>query len=110
MINIFDMNYEVIVVGAGPAGSTTAKYLSEKGVKVLLLDKSKFPREKPCGGGIPIRVLKIFKYLERSRFVDRSINLKQTSQDAFYISIHDIIGLMKSDAQDGSRDIFTHTR
>ncbi|KYK34907.1 MAG: hypothetical protein AYK22_04455 [Thermoplasmatales archaeon SG8-52-3] len=64
------MNYEVIVVGAGPAGSTTAKFLSEKGVKVLLIDKSKFPREKPCGGGIPIRVLKIFGYLEEEDIMD----------------------------------------
>jgi len=46
------MNYDVIVVGAGPAGSTTAKFLSEKGVKVLLIDKDKFPRNKPCGGGL----------------------------------------------------------
>ena len=46
------MNYDVIVVGAGPAGSTAAKFLSEKGMKVLLIDKDKFPRDKPCGGGI----------------------------------------------------------
>jgi len=42
------MNYDVIVVGAGPAGSTAAKNLAEKGIKVLLLDKAKFPRDKPC--------------------------------------------------------------
>ncbi len=46
------MNYDVVVVGAGPAGSTAAKFLSEKGVKVLLIDKDKFPRDKPCGGGL----------------------------------------------------------
>ena len=46
------MNYDVVVVGAGPAGSTAAKFLSEKGVRVLLIDKDKFPRDKPCGGGI----------------------------------------------------------
>ena len=46
------MNYDVIVVGAGPSGSTVAKFLSEKGVKVLLIDKDKFPRDKPCGGGL----------------------------------------------------------
>ena len=46
------MDYDVIVVGAGPSGSTVAKFLSEKGVKVLLIDKDKFPRDKPCGGGL----------------------------------------------------------
>ncbi len=44
--------YDVVVCGAGPSGSTTAKYLAEKGHDILLLDKSKFPRDKPCGGGL----------------------------------------------------------
>ena len=58
------MKYEVVVVGAGPAGSTAAKFLSEKGVKVLLLDKQKFPRDKPCAGGLPIRTLERFKFIQ----------------------------------------------
>ncbi len=58
------MNYDVIVVGAGPAGSTAAKYLAEKGIKVLILDKAMFPRDKPCGGGLPTRVQKRFPYIE----------------------------------------------
>jgi geranylgeranyl reductase family protein len=58
------MNYDVIVVGAGPAGSTAAKNLAEKGIKVLLLDKATFPRDKPCGGGLPTRVQKRFPYIE----------------------------------------------
>ena len=56
------MKYDVIVVGAGPAGSTAAKCLAEKGIKVALIDKKKFPRDKPCGGGLPTRVLKRFPY------------------------------------------------
>ncbi len=64
------MKFDVIVVGAGPAGSTAAKYLSEKGVKVLLIDKEKFPRDKPCGGGIPVRILKRFKYIEENDLVE----------------------------------------
>ena len=38
--------YDVIVCGGGPAGSTTAFYAAKAGMKVLLLDKSKFPRDK----------------------------------------------------------------
>jgi geranylgeranyl reductase family protein len=54
----------VIVVGAGPAGATAARTLARAGVTVRLLDRSKFPRNKPCGGGISLRVLKRFPYLE----------------------------------------------
>src|SRR5262245_55770349 len=54
----------VIVVGAGPAGATAARVLAQAGVTVCLLDRSKFPRNKPCGGGISARVLRRFPYLE----------------------------------------------
>jgi flavin-dependent dehydrogenase len=57
------MKYDVVIVGAGPAGATAAKFLSEKGVKVLLLDKSAFPRDKPCGGMVSLRTLKRFPYI-----------------------------------------------
>jgi flavin-dependent dehydrogenase len=40
---------DVIVVGAGPAGSTAAAVLAARGIRVLLLDRAKFPRDKPCG-------------------------------------------------------------
>jgi flavin-dependent dehydrogenase len=40
--------WDVIVVGAGPGGSTAAARLAEAGVEVLLVDKERFPREKPC--------------------------------------------------------------
>ena len=46
---------DVIVVGAGPAGSTTAFYLAQAGLDVLLLEKSRFPREKVCGDGLTPR-------------------------------------------------------
>jgi geranylgeranyl reductase family protein len=49
---------DVIVVGAGPAGSTTAYHLAQAGVDVLLLEKSAFPREKVCGDGLTPRAVK----------------------------------------------------
>lgn len=41
--------YDVIVIGGGPAGSSTALFLARSGYKVILLDQSTFPRDKVCG-------------------------------------------------------------
>ncbi|MFJ3794033.1 geranylgeranyl reductase family protein [Kitasatospora sp. NPDC090091] len=49
---------DVIVVGAGPAGSTAAYHLARTGLDVLLLEKSAFPREKVCGDGLTPRAVK----------------------------------------------------
>jgi len=48
-------SYEAVIVGGGPAGSTTAYRLATAGVKTLVLDRAHFPREKPCGGGVTLR-------------------------------------------------------
>jgi geranylgeranyl reductase family protein len=58
------VTFDVIIAGAGPAGATAAKVLGEAGASVLLLDKSAFPRDKPCGGGISARALARFPYLK----------------------------------------------
>ena len=44
-----ELLYDVAIVGAGPAGSTTAYFLGKLGLKVALFDKKQFPRHKPCG-------------------------------------------------------------
>ena len=46
------------MVGAGPAGSSTAFYLATAGLDVLVLEKSHFPREKVCGDGLAPRAVK----------------------------------------------------
>jgi menaquinone-9 beta-reductase len=49
---------DVIVVGSGPAGASTAFYLATAGLDVLVLEKSRFPREKVCGDGLTPRAVK----------------------------------------------------
>ena len=54
--------YDAIVVGAGPAGSTAAYRLAEAGADVLLLDRARFPRDKPCGGGVTGRAAQLIPF------------------------------------------------
>ncbi|MCL0028631.1 NAD(P)/FAD-dependent oxidoreductase [Dehalococcoidia bacterium] len=56
------MNYDVIVVGAGPAGSTAARECADRGLSVLMLDRATFPRDKPCGGGVTVRASKLLPF------------------------------------------------
>ena len=56
------MDADVIVVGAGPAGSTAAREIATRGADVLLLDRARFPRDKPCGGGVTIRTAELLPF------------------------------------------------
>jgi geranylgeranyl reductase family protein len=56
--HVKDDDADVIVVGAGPSGATTAYYLAQAGLSVLLLEKARFPREKVCGDGLTPRAVK----------------------------------------------------
>ena len=73
---------DVVVVGAGPAGSAAAFFLARAGVDVLLADRAVFPRDKTCGDGIGVRCLDVFEAMglagwlrERGSNVSRSFLL-----------------------------------
>jgi len=53
--------YDVIIAGGGPAGSTAGYILSKAGLKVLIIDKSNFPRKKLCGGLITYKTIKLLE-------------------------------------------------
>jgi geranylgeranyl reductase family protein len=67
------MRYDVIVAGAGPAGSTTARECAARGLSVLLLEKDAFPRDKPCGGGVTIRAARLLPF-DLSPVVERTVH------------------------------------
>lgn len=54
---------DVLIVGAGPAGSTTAMLLARQGLRVLLLDRHAFPRAKPCGDCLSPNVTRLLERL-----------------------------------------------
>lgn len=55
-------SYDVIIAGAGPAGSTAARECASRGLSVLLLDRAVFPRDKPCGGGVNVRAARLLPF------------------------------------------------
>ena len=73
------MRYDVIVVGAGPAGSTAARECAARGLSVLLLDKSEFPRDKPCGGAVAIRAAALLPF-ELTPVVERVVSRVQVTE------------------------------
>ncbi|MBS3068494.1 geranylgeranyl reductase family protein [Candidatus Micrarchaeota archaeon] len=56
-------DFDVIVLGGGPSGSSAATFLSMAKKNVLLLDRARFPRDKTCGDGISGKSVKILKEL-----------------------------------------------
>lgn len=56
-------DYDLIIVGGGPAGSTAALYAARHGLKTLLVDKKRFPRDKVCGDGISGKCITILREL-----------------------------------------------
>jgi geranylgeranyl reductase family protein len=56
------VDYDVIVVGAGIGGAAAAYYLGEAGCRVLVLERERLPRYKPCGGGVPGSVFGYFPF------------------------------------------------
>jgi geranylgeranyl reductase family protein len=66
-------HFDVLVVGAGPAGSATAIHLARGGARVLLADRASFPRDKPCGGGLTGRALRRIP-VDPTPVVERSVD------------------------------------
>ena len=58
------MKHEVIIVGAGPGGVTCAWALAQRGIRVLLLEKSRFPRDKICGDALSGKVVSVLRQLD----------------------------------------------
>ncbi len=73
MTSSFPEKTDVLIVGAGPAGSMLAYQLARAGIDVLLLDKAEFPRKKTCAGGLNIRTVRLLPF-ELGPVVERVIS------------------------------------
>jgi geranylgeranyl reductase family protein len=68
------LNYDIVVVGAGPAGSIAAFEGAKRGFSTLLLEKSALPREKPCGGAVMYRGVRLVQGHIPRRLVEQKIH------------------------------------
>ena len=97
-------DYDVIVVGAGPGGTTACRYCARAGLKTLLIDKDRFPRYKVCGGCLSLKTVRLLG-LDLGPVVENTVSaVKFTyrSRDPLLIDSEDPIGLMVM------RDRFDH--
>jgi geranylgeranyl reductase family protein len=69
-----DEVYDLIVVGAGPAGSTAARTASMMGLNVLMLEKEVFPRYKPCAGALSDKTISLLDFPIPEELCERTIN------------------------------------
>ncbi len=69
----FDSEHDVIVVGAGPGGATTATALAQRGYDVLLIDRHSFPRDKICGDAISLGCIQIMNDLGMAAKIDGAV-------------------------------------
>ena len=68
-------NFDALIVGAGPAGSTTALLLARAGFRVALFDRNRFPRPKPCGDCLSPEASRV---LQRLGLLNRIEDLQPT--------------------------------
>ncbi|MHA1292513.1 MAG: geranylgeranyl reductase family protein [Promethearchaeota archaeon] len=82
------LNYDVIIIGGGPAGSTAGFLLSKLGFKVIIIDKERFPRPKLCGGLLSLKTLdlnyKLFNESISSLYRKEIINYLSDHHEIYY--------------------------
>jgi geranylgeranyl reductase family protein len=80
-------NPDVVIIGAGPAGCEMAYQLALAGFKVMVIEKEKPDREKPCGGGIQLKELREFGALPEHVIERRIVQCRIISPDNRIMSL-----------------------
>jgi len=98
-----DYDFDVAVIGAGPAGSTAAYLLNKSGFNVVIIDKSLFPRDKLCGGLITVKTLKFLEriYQDNEEFLIKNHIINFSTNKFYFLN-------KKKKLEDGFTNIPTH--
>jgi geranylgeranyl reductase family protein len=65
---------DVLIIGAGPAGSAAALFLAKQGIASVIVDKEKFPRDKICGDALSGKVVEVLKKLDSQLISDLKVD------------------------------------
>ncbi|MFW2543207.1 geranylgeranyl reductase family protein [Primorskyibacter sp. 2E107] len=84
--------FDLIVIGAGPAGAAAARTAADAGLRVALVDKQRFPRDKLCGGGITGRAIGHYRHVFGADLPD--VPLVQC-QDVSFFAFGEDLGLVR---------------
>ena len=90
------LNYDVIVVGAGPGGSTASRLCAKAGLKTLVIEKERFPRYKTCGGCLSMKTAHLLGF-DLSPVIENTIygaKFTYCSKDPFIIESADPIAFL----------------
>jgi geranylgeranyl reductase family protein len=93
---VMNWDYDVIVVGGGPGGSTAARFCAKAGLKALLIEKERLPRYKPCGGCLSTKTVHLLGF-DLSPVIENTIygaKFTYCSEDPFYIESKDPIAFL----------------
>ncbi len=89
-------DYDVIVVGGGPGGSTAARFCARAGLKTLLIEKERLPRYKPCGGCLSKKTVHLLSF-DLTPVIENTIygsKFTYRSRDPFFIETKDPIAFL----------------
>lgn len=91
-----NFDYDVIVVGAGPGGSTSARFCAQAGLKTLIVEKEHLPRYKPCGGCLSVKTVHLLNF-DLTPVIENTIRGAKFTyllKDPFFIHSKDPIAFM----------------
>ena len=92
--------YDLIVVGAGPAGSSAARRAAQQGLNTLLIEKAKVPRHKLCGGALTSKVLDLLDFKLPETLIERTVSSTRihVGQDSYPFETSRTLAIMTSRA------------
>lgn len=91
-----NFDYDVVVVGAGPGGSTAARFCASAGLKTLIIEKEPLPRYKPCGGCLSVKSAHLLGF-DLSPVIENSVygaRFTYCFKSPFFIKSEEPIGFM----------------